>query len=174
MVEQQDVIEPLAGDTNGRGSLAERAKARRDQLLDRQTVTLEVPGYEGILEVEYRALSYSESRKIVARHQRQRDDAVRELYIAADQLIAASINAYEITGDETRKALECGWGLQLARMLGVEVSEGTTARQAIFKCFARETLLSAHYIEYTEWLSSADAEADQEQRVDFQQTTSSS
>ena len=43
-------------ESNGAGSLQARAQARREVLLDRQTTRLEVPGYEGILEVEYRAM----------------------------------------------------------------------------------------------------------------------
>jgi hypothetical protein len=156
--------------TNGSASLQARAQARREALLDRQTTIIEVPGYEGILAMEYRAMPYAEGRKINARHERQRDEATRELYVAADQLIAASVNAHELSDDGTTKPLEVGWGAPLARMLGVEVDDTTTVRQAMMACFARDTFLTRHWAEYIEWLSSAEGDADEEQRADFQVT----
>jgi len=156
-------------ESNGAGSLQARAQARREVLLDRQTTRLEVPGYEGILEVEYRAMTYAEGRKINARHERQRDEATREIYTAADQLIAASVNAYEIT-PEGAKELNVGWGPALAKMLGIDV-EGLTVRQAVLACFTRDTFLTRHWAEYVEWLSSAEADVDEEQAADFSPTT---
>lgn len=160
-------------DTNGTGSLAARAKARREALLDQHSTTIEVPGYEGVLAVEYRALGYAETRKIAARHQRQSDEATQELYIASDQLIAASINAYELHDDGTREELGVGWGLGLASMLGVD-TDGLTPRQAMFGCFARDVFVTRHWADYIEWLSSAQADVDEVQRADFQPMTSPS
>lgn len=157
---------------NGSASLQARAEARREALLQRQTTIIEVPGYEGILAMEYRAMTYAEGRKINARHERQRDEATRELYVAADQLIAASVNAHELTeGKNESTPLEVGWGVALARMLGVEVAEGTTVRQAMMGCFARDTFLTRHWADYVEWLSSAEADVDEEQRADFPVTS---
>lgn len=157
--------------SNGAGSLQARARHRRDRLLKHKTTIIEVPGYEGILAVEYRAISYQEGRKIAARQERQSDEALRELYIAADQLIAASVNAYEVTDDGDQKPLNMGWGVALARMLGVDIYEGMTLRQAVMACFVRDTFLTRHWAEYTEWLGSAQVDADEEQRQDFGGTT---
>jgi hypothetical protein len=159
-------------DTNGAGSLAARASARREALLSAHSTIMEVPGYEGILAVEYRAMDYAEGRKIGAKHERQRDEATRELYTAADQLIAASINSFDLTEGQPRE-LNLSWGLALAKMLGVD-AEGMTARQATMACFARDTLLTRHWAEYIEWLSSAETDVDEEQAADFRSTISPS
>jgi len=156
-------------DTNGAGSLAARAQARREALLDQQTTIIEVPGFEGILAMEYRAMSYGEGRKINQRHERQRDDATRELYVAADQLIAASVNALELDGTEATP-LDLRWGAELAQRLGIDV-EGMTARQAMMACFVRDTFLTRHWADYIEWLSTATADVDEEQAQDFQVTS---
>lgn len=156
--------------SNGSGSLQARAAARRDALLKRQTTIMEVPGYEGILAVEYRAITYAEGRKIATRHERQRDEATREVYVAADQLIAASVNAYELQEGKEGKELGVGWGLALAKMLGVDTTD-MTIRQATLACFARDTFLTRHWSDYVEWLSSAEADVDEEQRADFPVTS---
>jgi len=154
------------------GSLASRAAGRRQEISERKAVVLEVPGYEGVLAVEYRALTYSEGRKIAARHQRQSDDAVRELYTAVDQLIRASVNSYELLEDGSKRELGVGWGRDLAMMLGVEIYDQTTARQAVLASFANDVLMTRHYIDYSEWLQNVQEEIDEEQRVDFPRTTS--
>ena len=154
-------------DANGAGSLAARARTRRDHLLERKTTTIEVPGYDGILSVEYRAITYSEGRRIAGRHERQSDDAIRELYIACDQLMTASVNAYELSDEAEPRSLNTGWGVPLAQMLGIEVFDTMTPRQAMIACFARDVFITRHWAEYTEWLSGAQIEADEEQRQDF-------
>jgi len=161
------------------GSLAERAAARRQQLLERTTTILDVPGYEGILQMEYRALSYAEIRRIGSRNGRISDDAAREQATSADMLIMASEQAYELdpeTPDDfsKRKALGMGWGVPLARNLGVQVSETMTVRQAVMACFAHDTWLVQHYREWDTWASEAQIDVDEEQRLDFSRTTSPS
>lgn len=153
-----------------RNSLAARAQRRREDLLNRQTTVLEVPGYEGVLAVEYRALSYAEIRRISRRNERVSDESTRELYVGADTLMAASVNSYELLEDGNRKELEMGWGVTLARALGVEIPDTMTARQALFACFPRDMLMTAHVLEYGEWLSSAEGDVDEEQRRDFPAT----
>lgn len=154
------------------GSLSARAAQRRKTLSEERSSIIEVPGYEGILAVEYRALSYSEARKVVARHERVKDEATRDLYIAADHLIRASVNSYELVdGDvEKRRELGHGWSLSLARELGIEVDETMTVRQAVLACFPRDTLLGAHYADYSGWLNNIEQEIDEEQRKDFHKT----
>ena len=153
-------------ETDHGGSLAARAQARRQAILNRKTVRLEVPGYENILEVEYRGLTYAEGKRIISRHERQADDAIRDIYVAADQLMLASVNSYELV-DGDRTELGMPWGKELARSLGVKVDDAMTARQAMIAAFATDLHLTRHWADYVEWLGSAQDEADEEQRADF-------
>ena len=162
-------------DENGHGSLADRAAARRKQLLERKTTILEVPGYEGILSMEYRALSYPEGRRIQSRNQRISDDAAREIASAADGLIMASEMAFEHdpeSGD--LKPLGMAWGIPLAQSLGVKVSETMTVRQAVMSCFAHDIWLMNHWNEYSIWAGNAQLDVDEDQRLDFSPMTSPS
>lgn len=155
-------------------SLAARASHRREMLLEQHSIVLEVPGYEGVLAVEYRAVGYPESKRIHERLRRIRDEAERELYVAADHLLVASTNSFEMSEHGSRE-LGHGWGLELARELGIEIGEGMSARQAVLACFPREQLLLTHfYVDYSEWLSGATLEVDSEQARDFPGTTSPS
>jgi hypothetical protein len=136
---------------------------------------LEVPGYEGILSMSYRALSYPEGRRIQQRNHRISDDAARELASAADGLIMASLEAFEHdekTGE--LKGLGMAWGIQLARNLGVEVFETMTIRQAVMGCFAYDIWLMNHWNEYSVWAGTAQIDVDEDQRLDFSPTSSPS
>jgi hypothetical protein len=165
----------LEAQNNGQGpalgSLAERAQARREELQKRHTVCLEPPGYEGLLEVEYRVLTYADIKKIAARNERVSDDAMRDLYMAADGLLTASINSYEIVPGGGRRELGFGWGVQLGLALGYDV-EDLTPRQALFACFPRDFLLFTHYnSDYNDWLQGTTDSVDEEQAEDFQPTS---
>jgi hypothetical protein len=154
------------------GSLAARARTLRQQRLANQTITIEAPGLlAGILAIEYRATSYAESKRIATRHERQQDLAVRDLYMAADHLLLASVNAFEINErGETQRELGFGWGISLAQALDVKLSEAATARQAlmaIVEDYASDVQLVTHYNVYTEWLGGAFQEVDEQQQVDF-------
>lgn len=148
-------------------TLADRARVRRQALMDQRTVRLEVPMYEGIVAVEYQALGYAQQRRISERVRNVKDDAERELYIAADQLLTASINSYEMLPEGGVNELGVGWGVTLAKFLGVENAEDMTPRQAMLSCFPREQLMIVHFAEYTDWLAGALLEVDDEQRPDF-------
>jgi hypothetical protein len=165
---QDEVMEMEFDGAVSVSSLAERVQARRAQLEARHTLRLEPPGYSGLLSVEYRPLSYSEVRAIARRHERIQDEATQELYMAADNLIAASIDSYDISGDE-EVALGLRWGVELAHVLGFRdvVGDEFTPRQALFACFARDTSVVTHYGQYAGWLTDVEEQLDQEQAEGF-------
>ncbi len=163
---QEVTYEVESNHTGPSSTLAERARARREKLVNQQTIVLEVPSYEGILAVEYRALDYFESRRIGDRLNRIKDEGERDLYLACDTLIAASINAFEL-GQENVRELGVGWGQQLAKHLGVDVADDATARQAVLSCFPRSQSAVVAFAEYTDWLTGALVDVDDEQRPDF-------
>jgi hypothetical protein len=118
----QDVQEQAEFVSNGAAevdyvSLAERARERRRQLETRHTTVLEPPGYEGLLAVEYRVITYGDVRKITQRHERIQDDATRELYSAADHLIMASINSWPFDPHTLYTSAERGYLLWLTAVI---------------------------------------------------------
>jgi hypothetical protein len=166
MSEDQNV-DTFSVSSNG-SSLAARAQARRAQLSAKRTVTLPVPGYQDMLSVEYRVLTYAETKRIVARNERIREEAVQDLTNYADQLIAASVTAYELP---SKRELGAGWTLSLCKEMGVEIGEGMTTRQALFSVLD-DILLFKHYMEYMEWMQGAEADIDSEQSEAFPATSS--
>jgi hypothetical protein len=148
------------------GSLAERAEKQRQRLANQVTETFDVPGYVGILKVEYQALDYPDLRKITKRHERVRDEAQQELLTAVDTLMAASVNSYEVKEDGSERELGLPWGKELARELGVE-GDFDRARQAVFAVFPQKTWLTQHYTDYTDWLRGIGVQVDDEQAADF-------
>jgi hypothetical protein len=123
-----------------------------------------------VLAVEYRAVSYQESKRIQERLARVKDEAEKEIYAAADHLLLASFNAYDLTCSPVRE-IGFGWGIGLAKAMEVEISEGMTPRQALLACFPREQLLLTHfYNDYSDWLSGATVDVDEEQVRDFPPT----
>lgn len=137
-------------------SLRDKVQARRAALQADTTVTLDVPGYEGILKARYRALSLKEINKIsnnVAK-MKDLDPSTRELYVYADSLSLACDAVYDADLDETRTdaaPLPAGkrWGPALAHELGFP--EPTTARQAVFAIIARDTQIWSHYQSLLDW-----------------------
>ena len=149
-------------------SLAARAKVRRAELSETRTTEMPVPGYQDMLVIEYRALTYSEVKRITQRTSLIRDEASRDLAAYADQLLLAARNAWEITPAGKRKHLGNGWTQELLLALGAPI--GLTARQMLFAVLS-DLLLVQHYIEYSQWLQGAEYDIDDEATKDFSKTS---
>jgi hypothetical protein len=155
--------------SRGFDSLAARARVRREELSARRTIQLLVPGYQDMLEMEYRALTYREVKHITNRTERIRDEAAQDLAAYADQLLLASTQAWEVAPDGTRTELSsAGWTMELMVALGVE--PGMTMRQSLMAVLT-DVLLIQHYAEYSQWLQGAEYDIDNEAAQDFPKTT---
>jgi hypothetical protein len=165
-VETPEVIMP----TETSSSLADRMAKRRSAIERRKTKTLEIPGYEGILEVEYRLLGWQSIRKIQARHEGLTDEGLQQLYSAADTLITAREETYEIpeNGGQPRPLGE-NW-IELARRSGATLPENCSQRQAMFLLFVHDMRLMEHYGQYERWARGLDSEVDDEVVSDFEGT----
>jgi hypothetical protein len=136
-------------------SLREKVQARRAALQSNTTETFDVPGYEGILKVRYRVLSWREITRINERVGKIKglDDADTQLYVAADTLIVASEAVYDagLDADKEGDDQPAGpkWGVQLAHDLGFP--DPTTPRQAVFAIFARDTQVITHWQTVMGW-----------------------
>lgn len=156
------------------GSLAERMQAVRAELQSHRTVILPVTGYSSVIAAEYRALPYPEIRRIISRHQRQPNEALREIYVAADQLIDACVDIHEVNpNDGSYTSLGMTWGPELARYLGfTNVESNWRERPALLAIFEdRDTWLLQHASEWSDWQQGEDVEVDEDVMRDFKRTT---
>jgi hypothetical protein len=155
-------------------SLASRVATRRATLQAQSTTTLEVPGFEGILAATYRALSWKEMRSIGLRHERLSDEALQELYVAADTLILACEDVLEVLDGGERRSLGKRWGTALAQHLGVELPENANPRTALFALFSRDTDVMTHYSSLVLWQERVTEKVDETVVEDFAPAASSS
>ena len=106
--ETQLGVEPRArsnGDDPLAGSFEARMHQRRVEREQRTTEMFDPPGFEDLFRVEMRVLGYRALADLSLKHQRQRDDAMRSLYLAADQVLAATV-AFHLRIEMTRHAHE--------------------------------------------------------------------
>lgn len=148
-------------------SLRDKVQARRAALQKDRTVTLDVPGYEGILRARYRVLSWKEIGKIGERVAKIKDldAAQRELWAAADTLVLASEAVYDAALDKDRKSDDDPpegpkWCPQLAHDLGFP--DPQVPRVAVFAIFARDTQIMTHYQTLMGWQDGENVEVDEE------------
>jgi hypothetical protein len=150
-----DPVEPAAQ------SVQESLRDARNTILVNERVTLEIPGYGGLF-AHYRLLDFRESRKVGEGVQGAgcRDEIDRELYLAADSLIAACVGTEARLkgpdGNLVTHDLGVKLGKPLAEYLGL--GEFENDRQAVLLIFRRNTDL----VEQFAVLQTRDAYVNQE------------
>lgn len=149
---------PAADAPAPQDSLRDLLRGSREALQATRTIDLPVPGW-GALVARYHVLSWRETRQITARHERVRDVAQQELYIAADSLIAACDGTFASL-DGQLQPLNMIYGIDLARYLGEDGAE--SARQAVFQLIPNEIQLITHYGELMAWMQGENVSVDED------------
>lgn len=160
---EEEVIERRTEMPTG-GSLAERMKERAAALEANQTHRFPIPGWEELLEVELKSLSYATIRRVIQRLDRVKDVGTHDLYAMADQIATATEGLYEITPDGESRPLDDDW-IRLANRLP-DAPEGMTTRQAVLFLVGDKRI---HFLvqEWGEWAKSVRTEVDEEVARDF-------
>lgn len=150
-------------------SLEARMARRRTALESATTERFAIPGYESVVEVELRMLDYRHTRRIGKRHERVRQEEVRELYIAADSIIDATVAFFEVHGMEAEdEPTNVSW-VSLARSAVPSLDANTTPRQAILALLDGQRL--AHLADdWSKWMRSERGDVDDEQAEVFRRT----
>lgn len=157
--------------TNVQGSLAARMRGRAQELERQVTETFDIPGWEDILAVELRLMPWATLRGIGQRNRKVKQAAIQELYTAADSIITATEQFYEVAG-EHKTPLEESW-ITLAKRTGRPLPEDLTQRQAVI-ALVGDTRVMVLYNEWSEWMQGERRDVDEEVMRDFRMTPSHS
>jgi hypothetical protein len=139
-------------------SLQERLQSNRRTIQIKDKVTLEIPGYGGLY-AHYRILDFAETRAVgdaveATGVKRGKD---RELYLAAEHLIAANVGVEAHIDGEIHELAQ-PLGVSLAEYLGLGACEND--RQAVFLIFRRELDVMDQFVALQAEKAYADREAD--------------
>ena len=149
-------------------SIEDRLKARLQSKMSQRSETLPVLGYESIFAARYRALTFEEMRRIGKRNAKERDDDVKALNVAADTLVAACEEVFEVLPDGSYRSLEHPWSVALANRLGVGGETITTARRALMAIIGADHFDVMNNLEqYAEWRNEEVVDTASEEAEDF-------
>jgi hypothetical protein len=146
-------------------SLAERMDVKRKQVESRTTIIMDIPGWEDVLAVEFQVLSWEAMKNLAKRHRRLQNDALQELYTAADHLIAATVAFYENRPDGSRERIEDGSWVGLARNVK-PLKADATDRQGLL-LLMRDSPTIFLWSDWQEWLKTRKEDVDDEVMEDF-------
>jgi hypothetical protein len=147
------------------GSLAARMERRRQAVEQQNTEKFPVPGWDDVVAVELRPLGWKLMRQLGERNKRIRDEATRELYTVADQLIRATVGFYEVVGEEMRPTNHT-WQTLAAAGKGAEYD---TPRKALL-ALIQDSMVPELWQEWREWQKAIGREAEEEVSADFATT----
>jgi len=164
-------IEPVESPVDGLsndGAFESRLQERRKQREQRKTEQFDPPGFEDLFKVEMQVVGYKRLADIALRHQRVRDDANRNLYIAADQLLAATVGFYKVEGERLVEAENMTW-MSLAQAFDPNLDAMVKPRQAMIRLLEGAGVVELHGDWYT-WNTRGNAQVERELETDFQTT----
>lgn len=151
-------------------SLEARARRRHQQLEQEQTEIFEVPGWQDILGVELRLIGWEEGRKIGQRLRKVKPEALRELYIMCDLILAATDGLHELLpGGGSRRSRHTWVSLAQAVLPAGELPDNLTPRRALI-AIVGDKRVPALYAVWQNWSGGAREEVTEEVVEDFGKT----
>jgi hypothetical protein len=148
------------------GSFEARMRERRHQREARTTQMFEPPGFEDLFRVEMQVLGYRRLADIALAQQRQRDESLRALYIAADQVVAATVGFHLVMADGTLDEVEDGSWLAIARRMYPELDGTARPRVAVIRLLEGPGVLELNNDWYA-WNTRGNVDVDRELGLDF-------
>ena len=154
------------------GSFETRMQEVRQQREQRTTEKFEVPGFEGLFEVEMQVLGVKRMNDIAFKHARVRDDSLRALYIEADQVLAATVAFHKIQPDgDTAVADGMTW-MDAARAYDPSLSATVSPRGAVIRLLDDGKGLGELHGSWYSWNTRGNDSVDKELGRDFLETLS--
>jgi hypothetical protein len=170
-VSTNEPVEGVASATSLDASFDARMQQRRVQREQRTTETFDVPGFEDLFRVEMQVVGYKRLSEIALSHQRQRDDGLRALYIAADQVLTATVAFHKLRDDgsgETDEAEGATW-LAMAHAFDPTLGPSTRPRVALIRLLEGAGVLALNN-DWFEWNTRGNGQVDKELGLDFSVT----
>ena len=149
------------------GSFDARMQERRVQREQRTTQIFDVPGFEDLFQVEMQVVGYKRMADIALKHQRQRDESLQALYIAADQVLAATVGFHKVRDDGRgiEEAEGATW-LTLAHAFDPQLGPDTRPRVAVIRLLDGPGVLALNNDWYA-WNTRGNGTVDRELGLDF-------
>ena len=160
----------VAGNGAAPGSFEARMQERRRQREQRSTELFTPPGFEDLFRVELRVVGYRRLADISLRHQRQADEGMQALYIAADQLLEATVAFHMLTDDGRLEPIEDGTWVTVARAFDPNLDQTTRPRVALIRLLGDGMGVIRLHADWNEWNTSGNAKVDRELAEDFPET----
>jgi hypothetical protein len=151
------------------GSFEARMQERRKQREQRTTEVFDVPGFEDLFKVEMKVLGYKRLAGIAEPHTRVRDDSMRALYIAADQILASTVAFHRIMEDGSLQEAEGATWFDMAHAFDPTIDGTVKPRAALIRLLDGQGVLELSNDWYT-WNGRGNAQVDKDLGADFQVT----
>jgi hypothetical protein len=159
------------------GSIMDQLRKTHAEMVDNETVDLDIPNYKGQLVARYRVLSNEELEKIAKRIRRafkgQRDrQADMVLALAEDGLIASCTGLYFRDDEgELQQLMADGFPIvydhNLAEFLNVEAANARDTVLAVFGGSHRDMSVVDHYMRIIRWMRDSGADVTGELMGEF-------
>ncbi len=149
------------------GSLEERVAARRRQLEERTTELFDLPGFEGICQVEMRVVGAKRQLAIMNEHQRIHDESKKVVRVACDLILAATVQFHSIVDDEgtTKLAEGVSWK-SMAQAYDKTLDNTVRGRQALVRLLTENGVLDL-LADWREWMRTRGVKVAEELKTDF-------
>ena len=147
-------------------SFEDRMRARRLQREQRSTETFDVPGFEDLFKVEMQVIGYKRLADVALRHNRVRDEALRTLYIAADQILMATVGFHRVKDDGGFVEAEGDTWLALARTFDNTIDSTVRPRPALIRLLEGSGVIALNN-DWYEWNTRGNQDVDKELMGDF-------
>ncbi|HEY1437367.1 MAG TPA: hypothetical protein VGG82_07680 [Casimicrobiaceae bacterium] len=165
-----NVIAEEATEPNGSGprlgSLAARIAQRRDELERREDDLIDVPGFEDVFKLQVKPVGSKSQQRIVDRHERIHDKALRGSYINADILVAATVGFWEVMPNGTPESVEGITWKDVAMSKRPELGPELTHRQALLAVIP-DHMLNLFATNYMDWLRGTEVSVSKDLEKDF-------
>lgn len=148
------------------GSLASRIADRREELEKRVDDLLDVPGFEDIFKLQVRPVGSKRQQQILDRAERVHDRALRNQYVNADILIAATVAFHEILPDGSTRIADGVTWKEIATARRPELGPELTHRQALLSVIP-DHLVNIFASDYMEWLRGEGVSVNSDLERDF-------
>lgn len=163
-------VDPGANGGTAGGSLLQRMKAQQERMQSQRTDKFPVPNWGNLIHVELRALGWDAMQKTIDRHARIRDTGTRVVYVAADQLLTATVRFWEVddNGEPTIES-DATW-TSLAHGVVPNFPEDGTPRQAMLALITPSSRVVYLWNDWSDWTGAEKQEIDEELAEDFETT----